>query len=134
MTFKLLVCGGRKYGYLENGHVDNRCWERSLEILDYVLDKFAKNQEVEVISGMAKGADEIGVEYAVRNNLTLNAFPADWEKHGKSAGAIRNAQMLKEGKPDLVVAFTGGRGTHHMKMIAAKAGVTVLEVDYIGQT
>lgn len=31
--------------------------------------------------------------------------------YGKAAGAIRNQQMLDEGKPDLVVAFKGGRGT-----------------------
>ena len=37
--------------------------------------------------------------------------------------------MLREGKPDFVVAFPGGRGTANMKEQALKAGVEVIEVD-----
>lgn len=37
-------------------------------------------------------------------------------------------KMLADGKPDLVVAFSGGRGTAHMVKIALAAGVEVLEV------
>jgi hypothetical protein len=36
--------------------------------------------------------------------------------------------MLMEGKPDLVVAFPGGRGTANMIEQARKAGVEVLEI------
>lgn len=36
--------------------------------------------------------------------------------------------MLQEGKPDLVVAFPGGRGTAHMTRIAQEAGVPVVVV------
>jgi hypothetical protein len=36
--------------------------------------------------------------------------------------------MLEQGRPDLVVAFPGGNGTHHMKRIARAAGIEVLEV------
>lgn len=39
---------------------------------------------------------------------------ADWKKHGKAAGPIRNGIMLRDGKPDMVVAFPGGRGTANM--------------------
>jgi len=52
-------------------------------------------------------------------------FPADWSRHGKSAGPIRNRQMLIEGRPDIVVAFPGGKGTANMIKQAVEAGVKV---------
>ena len=52
---------------------------------------------------------------------------ADWEKHGKAAGPKRNKRML-EWKPDLVVAFPGGKGTANMVQQARQAGVEVIEV------
>jgi hypothetical protein len=36
--------------------------------------------------------------------------------------------MLREGKPDLVIAFPGGRGTAHMTRIALEAGLKVIEI------
>ena len=48
------------------------------------------------------------------NGVVVEEFKADWDKFGRAAGPIRNAQMLREGKPDLVVAFPGGRGTANM--------------------
>ena len=67
-------------------------------------------------------------KWAKDNNMKLKVYPADWELHGKSAGPIRNQQMLIEGKPDLVLAFPGGKGTAHMVSIAKKKGVKVIEV------
>lgn len=82
-----------------------------------------------VISGKAKGADTLAIDWAVVNWLTWDEYPADWEKYGKSAGYIRNQQMLDEGKPDYVIAFPGGAGTKNMKERAIKAGVPVIEID-----
>lgn len=55
-------------------------------------------------------------------------FPADWSRHGKAAGPIRNQQMLDEGKPDIVVAITDkpleeSRGTADMVRRAQAAGI-----------
>lgn len=55
-------------------------------------------------------------------------FPAKWKMYGRSAGAIRNAVMLSEFQPDIVVAFPGGRGTAHMVRIARAAGIDVIEI------
>jgi hypothetical protein len=55
-------------------------------------------------------------------------FPAQWDRYGEAAGPIRNAWMLEFGKPDLVVAFPGGRGTADMISKARKAGIEVCEV------
>ena len=53
-------------------------------------------------------------------------FPAEWDKYGVSAGPIRNQKMIDEGKPDLVFAFPGGRGTTDMIRRAAVAGIRVV--------
>lgn len=106
---RVLVCGGRDYN--------------DWDVFCNVLDHF---QPDEIISGMARGADTLAVTYASRFKIPLLAFPANWDAHGRSAGPIRNQQMLDEGKPDLVVAFPGGRGTADMVRRARKAGVAVV--------
>lgn len=107
---KVLVCGSR--------HFNDK------ELLHSVLDKI---NITTIIQGEARGADTMGREYAEERRLNCLSFPAEWDKHGKRAGPIRNYQMLKEGKPDLVVAFLApnSRGTKHMIEIAQKAGVPV---------
>ena len=106
---RVLVCGGRDYDdkvklYWELGHIEGiTC----------------------VISGCARGADTLAIEWAGDNNVTVAPFPADWKTHGKAAGHIRNQQMIDKGKPDLVVAFPGGRGTADMVARAQKAGIQV---------
>ena len=56
-------------------------------------------------------------------------YPAEWGKYGRGADYKRNIQMLKEGDPDLVLAFPGGRGTENMIAEAKKAGVPVILAD-----
>lgn len=60
---------------------------------------------VTIIHGGAKGADLIADEWAVVNWCPILEFKADWDKYGKSAGPIRNQQMIDEGKPDFFIAF-----------------------------
>lgn len=65
--------------------------------------------------------------YAADHGISAEGFPADWRKYGKSAGPLRNQQMIDEGKPDLVVAFPGGTGTADMVRRAKAAGIRVIE-------
>lgn len=145
---RVLVCGGRDFAALEkwpDGQTrrEGLAWEQygwGYQYLNDIADKrFPRTVEdeygnylynVTIISGCAKGADSLGEDWAVVNWAGLKRFPADWNTHGKKAGILRNIQMLEEGKPDLVVAFPGGRGTAHMIEIAKKAGVEVIEVEY----
>lgn len=82
----------------------------------------------EIIHGAAKGADSFAGHWARVFGIKETAVPADWDKHGKRAGPLRNEEMLKL-KPDGVVAFPGGRGTDHMVRIAKEAGIKVMRVD-----
>lgn len=113
---KVLVCGGRKFN--DRQLVNDILGPLHMEIPFEVL-----------IHGCAQGADTIAEDWAFFAGISTMRFPADWRIHGKAAGPIRNAQMLAEGEPDLVVAFPGGRGTADMVERARRAGVRVIEVE-----
>lgn len=77
---------------------------------------------------MASGADWLGYIYAQEHHIPVLKFPANWALYGKSAGFIRNIQMLDEAKPELVVAFPGGAGTAHTVREAKLRKIPVMEV------
>jgi hypothetical protein len=140
-----LVCGGRDFGDLRIGRADPR-WNDRVAERNFVvgtLESIAHERsgfyiphdnwlpsDIIIIAGGARGADECAIEWAVVNWCRFQEFPADWDKYGKAAGMIRNRQMLEEGKPDLVIAFPGGRGTAGMVTLARKAGVETIVVPY----
>jgi hypothetical protein len=113
---RVLVCGGRDFGD----------YSLVCDTLNQLLPEI--NAGTTIISGAARGADALGERWAHAARADLERYPADWEAHGRSAGPIRNRQMLVEGKPDLVVAFAGGKGTANMIKQARAAGVKVIEV------
>lgn len=114
-TMKVLVCGGRDY--------DDR------DKLFAVLDRaHFLNPITTIISGCAKGADDLGARWAHRRGIGVHYFMADWSKFGRAAGPMRNQAMLVDGNPDIVIAFPGGRGTADMVRRARAAGVPVLDV------
>lgn len=67
-------------------------------------------------------------DWVKARDILIEEYPAEWDKHGKAAGFIRNQDMLDSGV-DVVVAFPGGRGTADMVRRARKAGVEVVEID-----
>lgn len=70
------------------------------------------------LCGKAKGADALGEQWAQAYNIPVIGFEADWNRHGKAAGPIRNESMLMGA--EALVAFWDGtsRGTEHMIRIA----------------
>lgn len=103
------------------------CGDRNWDNVESVLAQIELLNPSVVIEGEATGADIIAREVAKHLGVPVLAFPADWNKHGRAAGPIRNAQMLKEGRPDFVLAFhhniEKSKGTKNMIMIAEKAGI-----------
>jgi hypothetical protein len=100
--------------------------------LDYktICDVMSQFKPEVVIEGEAKGADSLAREAAEYFGVPVLKFPANWEQYGRAAGPIRNTQMLKEGKPDLVVAFhndiKNSKGTLDMVNQARKQNITVM--------
>ena len=107
-----LICGSR----------DFKDAEKMLRFLA-VLPK-----PIAVISGMASGADMMGHAWATAQGIPVKEFPADWKRHGKGAGMIRNQQMFDEGRPTLIIGFPTnpadiGPGTTGMLNIGFKGQV-----------
>lgn len=99
--YKVIVAGSRGF--------------EDYELLESKLDFYlSQHSDVEIVSGTCYGADELGEKYAIKHNLPIKEFPADWNKYGKSAGYKRNCQMAEYA--DACVVFWDGksRGTQHM--------------------
>lgn len=112
---RVIVCGGRDY---QDG-----------ARISAVLRKLHSEAGIDLlIEGGAKGADFLAHVWACMEGVDTQRFEADWENQGSFAGPARNARMLNEGKPDLVIAFPGGRGTADMVKKARRAGVEVVEI------
>ena len=112
---RVLVCGSRHF--------------QDSKLMKEVLDEHS--DITQIIHGAARGADTLAGRYGEVHSIRVRDFPADWDTYGRRAGPIRNSQMLKEGNPDLVIAFRGpnSKGTQNMIDQATKAGVPVKVVD-----
>lgn len=89
-----------------------------------VLDKFDIS---ELILGDAMGADRLALSYAISKGIYHTIYRANWKAYRKQAGIIRNGQMLTQGRPDLVVAFPGGKGTANMVSQARSRLIPIFE-------
>jgi hypothetical protein len=113
----VLVCGDR-------GWDDRDAIQRELRAL------LVEYPDLRLCHGAARGADTLAGEAAVALGIPVAAFPANWAAFGKAAGPIRNRTMLREFKPELVVAFhadlSKSKGTRDMVEAARLAGVPVM--------
>lgn len=123
---RILVCGGRDFG------IKHKEYEFIHRKLHQIVEDYGRNKPIIpiIIVGGARGADTAAEDWAVMNWCAYEKYPADWVRHGKAAGVIRNRKMLMEGKPVLVVAFPGGKGTANMAGQARVAGIPVMEIEY----
>ena len=112
-TLRVLCTGGRNFS------------DRSLAIATLTAIEKIYGKIDQLIHGNAAGADLICNEWAIEGGVSVRAVNAEWKLYGKAAGIIRNKKMLLY-KPNLVVAFPGGKGTAHMTKIAQEAGIVTL--------
>lgn len=125
--FKVIIAGGRDFD----------CNSDYLFRIDKLIQNYydIKTMEhlsggLEMVTGTAKGADQIPYYYKVWHDVPIKEFPADWDKHGKSAGFIRNAEMADYS--DALIAFWDGksRGTKHMIDTAKAKGLNIRVINY----
>lgn len=117
---RVLVCG-------------DRYWKSRASIARALKELIKEHgltaESMVIIEGECIGADIIAKEIALKNDIQVLPFPADFNGLGKKAGPIRNQRMLDEGKPDIVLAFHSNieqsRGTKDMIARAKKAGLEV---------
>ena len=114
---KLIIAGSRTM--LErSSFIDN--------MMDLAIDK--NILITEVVCGMARGSDMAGKLWAEENEILVAKFPADWDKHGKAAGHIRNSEMAKYGDALLLIWDGSSRGSANMKQNMEKLGKPVYKV------
>ena len=82
---------------------------KNKELLDNTMKKIQEQKDItKIISGGAKGADTMGVQWANKNNIETKVYYPDFKKH-KRAYHFRNRQIVMQS--DLKVAFLNGYST-----------------------
>ena len=105
---KILICGDR--------HWANK------KVMKKVMDIWVKEGDT-LIHGGAKGADNMSGLIGKDIGCNIKVFPANWKEYGRSAGPIRNREMLRE-NPDIIIGFHNdinkSKGTKDMLNIGKK--------------
>lgn len=97
-----------------------------------MLEKIEFISPTEIVSGGARGADKLAERAGTELGIPVKVFPADWEKHGKSAGYIRNHEIVDYA--DEGIAFWDGKskGTAHAIEQFKKQGKRIVIVSKEG--
>ena len=124
---RIIIAGGRDF---ENYFL------LKTSVIDKIIEKIPFPADAVIVSGMARGADRLGVQFANEMGFKLYRFPAEWERLGKKAGYIRDVEMAKFASKGynkgMLVAFWDGKskGTQHMIDTAKKYGLEVHIINY----
>lgn len=118
--FKLIIAGGR----------DFRDYNLLCDKCDRLLAHKRNTHNIVIVSGTARGADQLGERYAVEKGYPILRYPANWDRDGNAAGPIRNKHMAESA--DALVAFWNGksRGTANMIALARKRNIQIRIVNY----
>ncbi len=112
---RIIVAGGRDF--------DDE--EKFFNVMESELKEIRKHHDViEIVSGHCSGADALGEKFAQKENLLLKTFPAQWNKFGRAAGPMRNAEMCRYAKQDsgMLIAFWDGRSRGTKNIIRKALG------------
>ena len=108
--FRFLVCGSRDE--------TDAVWVRRAigqEIYELTAAR-GDDRPVCIVHGACKtGVDAIAASLADDHYEDHELHPADWDKHGRAAGPIRNEEMAAS-KPEAAIVFPGGAGTRDMML------------------
>jgi len=100
---------------------------RNIKDLKVVEEAIRESRFVidEVVSGGASGVDRLGEQWATRYSKPIIRFLANWNKFGRGAGFVRNAEMARYG--DVLIAIWDGKspGTKNMIKVMQKYGKPV---------
>jgi hypothetical protein len=120
-NFKVVVAGSR--GFNNYKLLKEKC--------NKLLREKKETHNIIIVSGNARGADILGEKYSNDEGFDLKIYPADWKKHGRSAGFRRNEQMAEVA--DALIAFWDGKshGTKHMIDICKEKGIDVRVINYL---
>ena len=112
--FRVIIAGSRDFS--------------DYDFLSCVMDRLLSNysqEDIQIVCGMAKGADTCGERYAKEQGYKIRDVQADWDRYGTDAGPIRNEEMARNA--DALVAFWDGKspGTKSMIQLAQKYNLQI---------
>ena len=116
MTHRILCTGSRAF-------TDEQAISETL----VGLCAFGDDETILIVHGACpSGADALVNYEARRIGYAVEKHPADWAKHGKAAGFVRNGYMVSLGA-DMCLAFWDGesKGTLDCLTRAVKASIPV---------
>jgi hypothetical protein len=116
---RVIIAGGR----------DFNDYELLKEKVDYIL-RNRQDEDIEIVSGKARGADSLGERYAKERGYKIKEFPADWDTHKKAAGYIRNQEMANYAGHCICFWDGQSRGTKHMIDIAKREKLNIRVIRY----
>ena len=131
------MCDALIWEYLEGSTCDIRVYTPPLRVIvagsrtitDYRLVVQAIQESGftirEIISGGARGVDQLGLRYARGHKIPTAVFPANWKRDGRAAGFIRNEKMAEVAHALIAVWDGKSKGTKHMIDLARKLDLTV---------
>jgi len=106
MKVTIAIVGSRHWPWQQIGVIKYRIGQIAVQF-------FGMTEDITIISGGALGVDSWAEHIAKEFGFQTRTYPADWDKHGKAAGYLRNEEMVKAA--DIVIAFWDGKskGTKH---------------------
>lgn len=125
--FKVIISGPKEFKDYE--FLKTEC--------DRILSRKLEDPDVKVtiMSGCSGGVENLGERYAKEKGLTVQTFPADWNKLGKKAGILRHKRMAKESNACILFFMSDGgetmnRITKTLLSIAKEEKLLIREIDY----
>ena len=114
---KVIIAGGRDFN--------------DYDLLCQKIDKIlSKQTDIEIVSGRAKGADQLGERYAKEHGYFIKMFPADWNRYNKQAGYIRNEDMANYADALIIFWNNESKGSQHMINIAKQQNLLIRIITY----
>lgn len=125
--FKVIISGPKEFKDYE--FLKTEC--------DRILSRKLVDPDVKVtiMSGCSDGVENLGERYAKEKGLTVQTFPADWNRLGKKAGIMRHKRMAKESNACILFFMSDGgetmnRITKTLLSIAKEEKLLIREIDY----
>jgi hypothetical protein len=131
-SFVLAVIGSRNF-IINGSTLDTLKYVHTN--ITYLINKLvqfnsvASLTDVIIISGKAKGIDQMGMTYAKENGLRYVNILPDWDRFGKSAGFKRNYNIIKYSHRVLAFRYNNSNGTTNGIEYANKLNIPYNVID-----
>lgn len=117
---KLIIAGSRP---------ESLKFEHPLRISDLVNYFFDYRDPKEVVSGGARGIDQLGEEFAYSRGIQVKKFEPDYKMYpSRVAPIMRNKEMAKYGDSLLIIWDGESKGSANMKEEMLKLKKPVYEI------